>query len=200
MKTRLLVILIFALTIAKSQETTDHETNKAISYYKHSIGMSAFMVTNLMPDPADYYLLTYGYQFSEKDRVIVEFNTWKFSEPLGTYENSDEPYPGYVREFGIGFGYQRFIWKGLFASVQATPFLKYYLDNGSNKIQNGFKIYMQFAVGYRFELFKNRLYLEPAWALKYWPVDTNFPEPFADIEDGAPNYIFEPSLNIGFKF
>lgn len=41
---------------------------------------------------------------------------------------------------------------------------------------------------------------DPAYALKYWPVDTNFPEEFAEIEAGAPNYIFEPSLNFGFKF
>ena len=29
---------------------------------------------------------------------------------------------------------------------------------------------------------------------------SNFPEAFADIEEGAPKHIFEPSLNFGFKF
>jgi len=32
------------------------------------------------------------------------------------------------------------------------------------------------------------------------PVDTNFPDDFAAVEEGAPNHIFEPSLNFGFKF
>jgi len=140
------------------------------------------------------------FQSCEKDRIFVEYNTWKFSEPLGTYGNSDEYYPGLVREHGIGFGYQRFLWKGLFSTVQATPFLKKYIDDNDEKIQNGFKVYMQFALGYRVEFLKNRFYIEPAIALKYWPIDTNFPEPFAEIEKGNPNTKFEPSLNCGFKF
>ena len=153
-----------------------------------------------MEDPADYYLLTYGYQLTPKDRIFAEFNTWKFNEPLGTYDNSEEFYPGFVREFGIGFGYQRFLWKGLFSTVQATPFLKNYYDENDETIQNGFKIYFQFTLGYRIEFLKKRLYVEPAVALKYWPVDTNFPPEFAVIEEGAPIHIFEPSLNFGFKF
>jgi hypothetical protein len=32
------------------------------------------------------------------------------------------------------------------------------------------------------------------------PVNTNFSESFAEIENGAPKYKFEPSLNFCFKF
>jgi len=168
--------------------------------YKHSIGASLFMVTNFFAEPADYYLLTYGYQSSQKNRFFIEFNTWKYSEHIGTYENSDDFYPGYTRNYGIGLGYQRFHWKGAFSTVQATPFLKGYFDEENNKLQNGFQLYLQFVLGYRFEFFKKRLYFEPAYALKYWPVDTNFPDAFARVEEGAPKHIFEPSLNFGFKF
>lgn len=188
-------VLIISLLISFSIFAQENKVE-----YKHSFGASLLMVTNLMPDPADYYLLTYGYQLTEKDRVFAEFNTWKFSEPLGTYGDSEEFYPGYVREFGIGFGYQRFIWKGLFAQAQATPFLKNYYDDNDNKIQSGFKIYTQIGFGYRFEMFKKRLYIEPAWLLKNWPVDTNYPDEFAEIEKGNPKYKFEPSLNFGWKF
>jgi hypothetical protein len=31
-------------------------------------------------------------------------------------------------------------------------------------------------------------------------MESNFPEEFAAIEEGAPRYIFEPSLNFVFKF
>jgi hypothetical protein len=51
-----------------------------------------------------------------------------------------------------------------------------------------------------FEFFNKRLYFEPAYALKYWPVNTNFPESFAEIESGGSTYKFEPSINFGFKF
>ena len=77
---------------------------------------------------------------------------------------------------------------------------KQYFDEQGTKIQNGFQLYLQLAVGYRFELFKERFYVEPAYALKYWPIDTNLPADFAAIEEGTPNTIFEPSLNFGFRF
>lgn len=200
-----ILLVAISLTMAYSQKTSQidtisTETMKEEVKYKHSIGASLFMLSNFFPEPADYYLLTYGYQLTQKDRVFVEFNTWKFAEPLGTYNDSEELYPGYVREYGIGVGYQHFFWKGLYSTVQATPFLKHYMDEDNKKIQNGFKVYMQFVAGYRFEFFHKRLYVEPAYALKYWPVDTNFPDSFAEIEEGAANYIFEPSLNFGFKF
>ena len=168
--------------------------------YRHSIGTSFFILGNLLDDSPDYYLLTYGYRLNKKDRIFAEFNTWKYSEPLGTYGKSEQLYPGYVRAFGIGLGYQRFIWKGLFTTIQATPFVKQYYNSSNTKIQKGFQLYLQLIAGYRFELFKKRWYLEPAIALKYWPIDTNFPSDFATIEKGTPKFIFEPSLNFGFKF
>jgi len=158
------------------------------------------MLGNFLADSPDYYLLTYGYRLTNKNRIFVEFNTWKYSEPLGAYGKSKELYPGFVRAFGLGLGYQRFLWKGLFTTIQATPFIKQYYDTNHNTIQKGFQLYLQLIAGYRFEFFKNRWYLEPAYALKYWPVDTNFPSGFSKIENGTPKYILEPSLNFGFKF
>jgi hypothetical protein len=46
------------------------------------------LMLSIFSDPADYYLLTYGYQKTQKDRIFVEFNTWKYNEPLGIYGNS----------------------------------------------------------------------------------------------------------------
>jgi hypothetical protein len=168
--------------------------------HRHTLGSSFFMLGNFSSDSPDYFLLTYGYRLTKKDRLFLEFNTWRYSEPLGTYGNSDEFYPGFVRAFGVGLGYQRFYWKGLFTTIQATPFIKQYHDINDNKTQKGFQLYLQLVAGYRFEFFKKRFYIEPGYAIKYWPVDTNYPSDFANIEEGKPIYIFEPSLNFGFKF
>ncbi|QCX38186.1 hypothetical protein FF125_06980 [Aureibaculum algae] len=201
---KILIILLLAATAVFGQKTTsldllsDAPDNQI--EHNYSIGSSFFMLGNLFSDSPDYYLLTFGYQFTKKDKIFAEFNTWKYSEPLGTYGHSDAFYPGYARAFGIGIGYQRFHWKGLFTTVQATPFMKQYYTTNNDKIQKGFQLYFQLIAGYRFEFFKKRWYLEPAYALKYWPVDTNYPSDFAKIENGKPNYIFEPSLNFGFKF
>lgn len=205
LKVKLLIIFMLVGTFVFGQKNLPSDSlsshkEKQIVKYRHSIGASLFMVTNFFPDPADYYLFNYGYQITQKDRIYVEFNTWKYSEPLGTYGNSEELYPGYVRAFGVGVGYQHFHWKGLFTAVGATPFIKQYYDIDGKKLQKGFQLYLQLITGYRFEFFKKRFFVEPAYALKYWPIDTNFPADFAEIEVGAPKYIFEPSLNFGFKF
>lgn len=198
MKKFSLTLLVFAISITMAFSQNQSQTNEV--KYKHSIGSSLFMLYNFTEESADYALLTYGYQLTPKDRIFVEYNTWKYEEPMGTYGDSEELYPGYVRTHGIGFGYQRFHWKGLFNTVEATPFMKQYYDLEGEKIQKGFQLYLQLAIGYRFEFFKKRLYVEPAFALKYWPVDTNIPVDFAAVEKGTPKTIIEPSLNFGFKF
>ena len=204
---RIALILIQALLCANATAQSDSGTNGQMNYmkneaplYKHSIGASLWMLANFFEDPADYYLFTYGYQPTAESRYFVEFNTWKYEEPLGTYGDSEEFYPGYIREFGIGVGYQRFVWNGLFTTVQATPFLKYYYDEQDEKIQNGFQLYLQFVAGYQFNVLQDRLYLEPAYALKYWPIDTNFPDDFDAIREGTPDTIFELSFNFGYRF
>ena len=205
LKINSLIIILLAGTFVFGQNNLPSDSvlsqkEKQPIEYRHSIGVSLFMVLNFFPDPADYVLVNYGYRLTQKDRVYVEFNSWKYSEPIGTYGESEELYPGYVRAFGIGLGYQRFHWKGLYTTVSATPFMKQYFDLEGNKIQKGFQLYLQLMAGYRFEFLKKRLFIEPAYSFKYWPIDTNFPEEFEAIEEGAPNYIFEPSLIFGFKF
>ncbi|MGB5499502.1 MAG: hypothetical protein WBM77_11285, partial [Maribacter sp.] len=108
--------------------------------------------------------------------------------------------PGDVKAYGIGVGYQRFHWKKLFTTVHATNFIQQFRDIEGEKIQKGFQLYLQLIAGYRFEFFKKRLYVEPAYSFRYWPVNTNFPESFESIERGKNNYILEPSLNFGIRF
>jgi len=194
----LLMLLIVNLSFGQGGSTNQVEDNTI--QHKHSIGSSLFMLGNFLEDSPDYYLLTYGYRLNKQSRIFAEFNTWKYAEPLGTYGKSDKFYPGFVRAWGLGAGYQHFMWRGLFGTLQGTAFMKQYHDNNDEKTQKGFQLYLQAALGYRIDLFKNRWYIEPAIALKYWPVDTNFPDEFARVEEGAPSHIFEPSMNFGFKF
>ena len=166
----------------------------------HTIGSSLWVLANAFDDPDYFYKLSYGYQFTEKDNIIVEASTWTYDEPLGEYGSADQFYPGDVKAFGIGFAYQRFLWKKLFVTLHATNFLQKFRDMEGEKIQNGYQLYLQLIAGYRFEFFKKRLYLEPAYSFRYWPVNTNFPEDFATIESDKRDYKIEPSLNFGIRF
>ncbi len=165
------------------------------------IGSSLFLLGNFAEgDPPYYGQLNVGYHLTEKDVLSVEAITWMYYGPLGSYESSDEKYPGKVRAYGIGVAYQRFLWKNLYSSVHATPFLQQFFDEDDNNIQHGFQLYLQAPLGYRVEFFNQRWFIEPAVAFKYWPINTNFPVSFKEIEQGEPDYIFEPSLHFGFRF
>jgi hypothetical protein len=168
---------------------------------------SAWMIANLLPDPPDFYQLCLGYQLDEKTTLFLNGITWKYPGPLGipmwdpSFDSPDEEYPGYVRAFGLGLGYQRFVWKGLFASLYAIPFLQNFYASDDQRIQSGFQLYLQAQLGYQIDLFKGRVFLKPAVYVNYWPVNTNFPDSFQQKEKNWPNYQpFEPHLNIGFRF
>jgi hypothetical protein len=112
-----------------------------------------------------------------------------------------ENYPGRLRETGIGITYQRMLWKGLFAAVEILPLRKTYLDEDKNKIGNGFKLYTSYHVGYHISFFKNRMFIEPQIHCQYWPIDTNIPQGFKEIESRWNNYfLFEPNVYIGVNF
>jgi len=168
---------------------------------RHAVGSSLFLLGNFVPgNPVWFFQLNYGYQLTQKDFLIVEAITWTYYEPLGTYGSSEELYPGKVRAWGVGLGYQRFLWKNLYTTIEPTFFLQQFYDTDNKKLQKGFQLYLQFIAGYRFEFFKKRIFIEPAYALKYWPVNTNFPTSFAAIEKGALKYKLETSLNFVFRF
>lgn len=175
--------------------------------YRHFIGTSLWSIANFFPDPGDFYELDYGYWVTSKDALIINAITWKYPEPVGipyTNENKNkhiEEYPGYIRAFGIGAGYQRFLWKNIYSSVQANSFIQNFYNLKNEKIQCGYQLYFQLRLGYHLELFNNRFYLEPSLSFNYWPVNTNLPEEFLQKEKEWPNYfLFEPHLNFGVNF
>lgn len=165
---------------------------------------SLWMIANFFPDSADFYQLNVGYELDSRNVLFIGATTWKYDHPLGIpyggdFESDEEEYPGYVRSFGVGFGYQRFLWKGLYASAYLTPFLQtYHPSNGPSVM--GLQVYAQAHAGYQFSFLKDRLYLEPAVSCNYWPVMTGMPDAFLKTEAGWPNwFLFEPHLNIGIR-
>ena len=207
--TVLTAVLALSITFAFGQASTQTDSvsvqvDKQGMNRRHSIGSSLFLLGNFLPGdppyPVYYGQLNYGYQLTRKDFILVEAKTWTYYEPLGTYGSSEELYPGKVRAYGVGLGYQRFLWKNVYTSVVATPMLQQFYDTDNKRIQDGFQLYFENTLGYRFEFFGKRLFVEPAFGLTYWPVNTNFPAAFAEIESGKPAYKFEPRASFGFRF
>lgn len=204
MKTKLIflsVILVIAITSTYGQKSEQDST-----FRRHFIGTSGFMLANLGPNPPSFYQINFGYWLTKRDVISIEAKTWTYKHPLGipygsSFQSTEYEYPGYIREYGVGIAYQRYLWKDLYTAIHAVPFLQKYVDKEGKKIQNGFQLFMTGRIGYHVRLFKDRFFIEPSLAVTYWPINTNTPAGFKKLEDKWPNYfLFEPGFHLGVKF
>lgn len=173
---------------------------------KRELDLSLFMLGNFLDESPEYAHLGLATDLNSKDAVGLEFITWKYSAPLGipygsNLGNPDEYYPGNIRDIGIGMTYKRVLVKGLFAKFHATPLLQTYTDLEGNRLQQGFQLFTVARLGYRWTLARDRIYIEPSFAATSWPIRTNVPASFKTLDNQWPDYfLFEPGLNIGFRF
>lgn len=197
-------ILAFSQNLPKTANVKDTVPN-----CKLSVSTTYLTFLNFGDEKTNthHYEFHVGYRLTPKDKISIKVATWKMFAPMGMpmleQLKFDEKnfYTGRLRETGIGATYQRIIWKGLFATVEILPQLKTYLDEDDNKIGNGFKLYTSYHLGYHFPLFKNRMYIELQIHCNYWPIDTNTPPSFQEIDNEWNNYfLFEPNIYIGVNF
>lgn len=183
-------------------QDTDGTTSR-----RHHLGSSGFVTfTFLLDESPDFYQLNYGYRLTKRDVLSVEAITWKYWAPLGipyrpSLDSPEGAYPGYVRAFGLGAAYQRFLWNNVYSAVHALPLFQQYVDENDVRIQNGFQLFLTFRLGYHVSLFRDSFFLEPSVAFTHWPVNTNVPAAFAEKDSKWPNYfLFEPGLHFGVRF
>ena len=177
-------------------------------YKKYFVGSSLFLLGNLSTvEKPDFVQLNLGYRITGKDIISLELITWKYAWPLGinpllskSYGKSEEKYPGYIRDYGIGVVYQRYFWKGLYASVQVMPMLQIFVNNNGNKVDNGFQIFNTNRVGYHVKLFKDRFFIEPSLGIAGRPYHTEMPDGFKQKDDKWSKYTPELGLHFGYNF
>lgn len=179
----------------------------SISQFKYFISIPYLNLTNFDPELAIHYEMHIGHRMTSKDFIGIKAVTWKLVAPLGIplgpyLANKSENYSGKLCEFGVGVFYQRFLWKGLSTSVEVVPLKKKYLDANGKKIDDGFRLYTSFHLGYYIPLFKNRMYIQPQVQFNYWPINTKSPIGFAEQDKKWNNnyFLFEPNLYIGINF
>lgn len=173
---------------------------------KYFLSTTFFSLFNLFPDPPDVYELHVGARFTEKDALSIQCITWKYNDPLGIpygpdFEAEEYSYPGYVRAFGIGLDYQRRMVAKAFVATQATAFLQRYYDTEAHYLQSGFQLFLRLRAGYHFDVWKDLFFIEPGIAFNTWPLETNVPDRFSQIDNPWPKYfLWEPNLIIGVSF
>jgi len=215
---RLLAVFVAALTLLGTSTTFAQKQAQATSsvesaplpgaepFNRFFVGTSLFMVMNAFASPSpDFYQLNFGYWLTKKDVISVEAITWAYHRALGTPWGPDmtdaaQAYPGYVRAYGVGVAYQRYLWQGLYTAVHALPLLQQFKAPDGKTIQEGFQLFMTLRLGYHFSFCDDHVFIEPSIAVTHWPVNTNVPGDFARLDNRWPSYFIEPGLHVGFKF
>lgn len=206
MQNRILLVGLF-LMLTTPLHLKAQYTKQDSTYKKYFVGSTLFMLGNLSSkNRPDFVQLNVGYRLTGSDVVSLELKTWKYGWPLGipygdSFEAPEEKFPGYIREYGFAFAYQRFWWKGLYTGVHVMSAWQSFVSDNGNKIDNGFQLFNTYRVGYHFKLFKDRFFIQPSLAVTHRPYHTSMPDSFKQIDDRWSKFFFgEPGLHFGFNF
>ena len=190
------------VTQADKPSKKDYKYFALTSYYSFTNWLQVGNAPNI-----HMYELHLGKRIDSKNIIGVKMATMKLFEPLGIQAwnpnilQESEWFSGRIQEYGVGVFYQRTLWKGLYASIEVMPMLKVFLDENNNKIENGFRLYSSYHLGYYIPLFKNRLFIKPQIHCNYWPINSKGPEGFKEQVEKHDNYfLFEPNIYIGINF
>jgi len=197
-----------ALVLAGSLRVNAQYAQQDSTYKRWFIGSTLFLLGNLSPvNPPGFAQLNVGYRMTGRDVISIEFITWKHAWPLGinpflnnSYGKPEEKFPGYIREYGIGLAYQRFLWKGLYVVVHAMPMVQTFKNESGGKVGNGFIIFNTNRIGYHLKLFKDRCFIQPSLGIAGRAYHTEMPDGFKQKDDKWPKYTPEPGLHFGYNF
>lgn len=178
-------------------------------FHAFFVGSTAFVLGNFIPNdpnPPNFVQLNFGYRITSEDVISLELKTWKYAWSLGipygdSFQASEEKFPGYIREIGFAIAYQKFFWKGLYAGVHVMNAWQSFVNDNDQKINTGFQIFNTYRLGYNINLFNDRFFLQPSFAITHRPYHTDMPPSFKRLDDKWPNYfIGEPGFHFGFNF
>ena len=197
------VFMIMCTLQLKAQYAKTDSTHK-----KGFVGSSLFLLGNFdSVNPPGFAQLNLGYRITGKDVISLELITWKHAWPLGinpfyndSYGKPEEKFSGYIREYGIGLAYQRYLWKGLYVAVHAMPMWQTFKNENGHKVDDGFIIFNTYRVGYHIKLFKDKFFIEPSLGIAGRAFYTEMPNRFKEKDDKWPKWTPEPGLHFGFNF
>lgn len=202
-----MIILFLSFISIQIFGQKDIDQKERIPTSKYTLSIPYLNLTNFSPDLALHNEIHFGYNLNSKDLLGIKLVSWKLVAPLGipwgpSLANEDENYIGRLNEVGVGVYYRRFLRKRLYASVEAVPMRKKYLDADGEKLDNGFRLYTSFHVGYYVPLFKGRMFIQPQVHFNYWPINTEAPAGFVEQDRKWDNnfFLLEPNIYIGINF
>lgn len=203
---KIILSLFLALFLTNTIQIKAQSAKEDSTFKRYFIGSTFFMLGNLATkNSPDFVQLNIGHRITAKDVFSIEIKTWKYAWPLGipygkSFEAPAEKFPGYIREVGFAFVYQRFWWKGFYTAVHAMSARQKFFDDNGNKIGKGYQIFNTYRVGYHFTFFKDKFFIEPSIAITHRPYHSKMPNGFKQLNDKWSKFFFgEPGLHFGFN-
>lgn len=135
--------IVLALSLASSLQVSAQDTKQDSTYKKYFVGSTFLMLGNLdKVNNPDFVQLNVGYRVTPENVVFLELKRSRFAWPLGIpwgpyFDAPGENYPGYVRQYVIGFAYNHFWWKGLYTGVHAMNAFQKYINEDNKRSQMG---------------------------------------------------------------
>lgn len=137
------------------------------------------------------YAFQYTYDLTERDQLISGF----------AYQNIQHPTIGTTNSPTLILGYRRYLWDKFHAEYQLWPAYDAYYSSADAKYYNGFELWNEARVGYRFDFeFANvPLFVKLQWLFGFglWP--GNKPVAFLEAEKKERFFTY-PLLMMGWKF
>ena len=207
MQKRILWLALIVMMASALQVKAQYDEQDS-TYKKWFVGSTLFLLGNLATvNKPDLVQLNIGYRITKRDVISLELITWKSAWPLGinpfynkVYGTPEEKFPGYIRDYGLGIAYQRYLWKGLYVAVHVMPALQTFVNENGKTVGNGFMIFNTNRVGYHIKLFNDVFFIEPSLGIAGRPYHTEMPDGFKQKDDKWPKYTPEPGLHFGFNF
>ncbi|MBI3204182.1 MAG: hypothetical protein HYZ29_21780 [Myxococcales bacterium] len=188
---------VVATPIARADSTTESG--------RWSLGTSAWMLANALPDSPHFAYLEADVTLGEPGALAFGALTWRYHAPIGIPYGSAqgdpaEDYPGFVRSVGAGVGWRQRLYRGLTASAWAFQLLQLYSED-HQPVRAGYQLFLQARVGWRFHVGEPGFWFEPAVAFNAWPIEVGRPDLFREKDERWPSYfLFEPWLNLGWSW
>jgi len=98
--------------------------------------------------------------------------------------------------YTLVLGYRNFFWKGFFWETEIYPAFNRFYSTIDESFYPGIELWTEFKIGYRIELFDQKIYLQPSPGFGFGIFRTNKPPNF---DDEIISPIVIPQLQLGFR-
>ena len=132
--------IALVLVLTSSLQVNAQYAKTESTYKRWFVGSSLYMLGNFSKvNNPEYVQLNFGYRITPKDVLSLDFKRSIYSWPIGipfgpSFDKPGLNYPGHVRILAPTLGYQRFLWKGAFASVHALNAFEKYFDANKKRL------------------------------------------------------------------